>query len=214
MSRTAFSERSPDNAQYFRKTLAQRLYLPQLRQPEGLGTCRQALHLRMRRLRPTNFRDRQNRLPSQPPAASHLVPSISPQGLLRRIRLAPLANFWGASIGCFVTGAVVKGATIVSDGFASYRNLKNYNRQGYIVGTMAARVVLPGIHRARRLRQLQTTDPRLLSRGPKASPPTLPRRIRLPMEPKTTCGVVARGLVRITATLPHAGYRSFVDHLI
>ena len=99
MSRTAFSERSPDNAQYFRKTLAQRLYLPQLRQPEGLGTCRQALHLRMRRLRPTNFRDRQNRLPSQPPAASHLVPSISPQGLLRRIRLAPLANFSGASIG-------------------------------------------------------------------------------------------------------------------
>ena len=102
MSRTAFSERSPDNAQYFRKTLAQRLYLPQLRQPEGLGTCRQALHLRMRRLRPTNFRDRQNRLPSQPPAASHLVPSISPQGLLRRIRLAPLANFSGASIGGFV----------------------------------------------------------------------------------------------------------------
>ena len=141
MSRTAFSKRFPDNAQYLRKTLAQRLYLPQLRQPEGLGTCRQALHLRMRRLRPTNFRDRQNRLPSQPPAASHLVPSIFAPRPSSPYSPCTTRQFLGREHRRRRSGAVEKGATIVSDGFASYRN----NRQGYIVGTMAARVVLPGI---------------------------------------------------------------------
>ena len=79
----------------------------------------------------------------------HIIGAIelSPEGLPRRIRLAPLANFSGTRIGGFVTDAVERGATIVSDGFSSYQTLKDYNHQPHVVGAMAAHIALPWIHR-------------------------------------------------------------------
>ena len=47
---------------------------------------------------------------------------VSPEGHPRRIRLAPLQDFSAPGIGAFVAGAVTPGATILSDGFSSYRS--------------------------------------------------------------------------------------------
>jgi hypothetical protein len=71
---------------------------------------------------------------------------LSPDGHPRRIRLSPLQDFSAPSIGAFVASTVTPGATILSDGFSSYRSLKAYNHQPKFVGKMAAHIVLPWIH--------------------------------------------------------------------
>jgi len=64
-----------------------------------------------------------------------------------RIRLEPLADFTAASITGFVSRTVERGATVVSDGLASYRSLKEHKHIAKVVGTMAAHILLPWIHR-------------------------------------------------------------------
>ncbi len=64
-----------------------------------------------------------------------------------RIRLAPLADFTAVSITGFVERTVRRGTTVVSDGLASYRSLKDHKHVAKVVGTMAAHIVLPWIHR-------------------------------------------------------------------
>ena len=53
-----------------------------------------------------------------------------------------------ASIEAFVKANVKRGATLLTDGHASYRGLTGYRHDPRIVGKMAAHVVLPWIHRA------------------------------------------------------------------
>jgi transposase-like protein len=79
----------------------------------------------------------------------HIIGAIelSPDGLPRRIRLAPLADFTAARIGDFVKGAIAPGAMLLSDGFSSYRGLAGYAHRPTVVGSMAAHIVLPRIHR-------------------------------------------------------------------
>jgi len=72
---------------------------------------------------------------------------LSEDGHPRRIRLEPLADFTAASITGFVERVVERGATVVSDGLASYRSLKEHNHRAKVVGKMAAHVLLPWIHR-------------------------------------------------------------------
>ena len=72
---------------------------------------------------------------------------LSTQGHPRRIRLEPLADFTAANIGGFVARVIKPGAMVVSDGLASYRSLKDHRHRAKAVGTMAAHVVLPWIHR-------------------------------------------------------------------
>jgi hypothetical protein len=64
-----------------------------------------------------------------------------------RIRLDRLEDFSAASIAGFVGSAIAPGATIVSDGLQAYRSLKQHKHQRKVVGSMAAHVVLPWIHR-------------------------------------------------------------------
>jgi len=64
-----------------------------------------------------------------------------------RIRLDRLQDFSAASIAGFIGGAVAPGATIVSDGLQAYRSLKQHKHQRKVVGSMAAHIVLPWIHR-------------------------------------------------------------------
>ena len=64
-----------------------------------------------------------------------------------RIRLDRLEDFSAASIAGFVGSAVAPSATIVSDGLQAYRSLKQHKHQRKVVGSMAAHVVLPWIHR-------------------------------------------------------------------
>jgi predicted RNA-binding Zn-ribbon protein involved in translation (DUF1610 family)/transposase-like protein len=64
-----------------------------------------------------------------------------------RIRLAMIANNSAASIEAFVRANVKPGATLLTDGHASYPGLTDYRHDPRVVGKMAAHVVLPWIHR-------------------------------------------------------------------
>ena len=65
-----------------------------------------------------------------------------------RIRLAMIADYSAASIEAFVRANVKRGATLLTDGHASYPGLTDYRHDPRIVGKMAGHVVLPWIHRA------------------------------------------------------------------
>jgi predicted RNA-binding Zn-ribbon protein involved in translation (DUF1610 family) len=65
-----------------------------------------------------------------------------------RIRLAMIADNSAASIEAFVRGNVRRGATLLTDGHASYPGLTDYRHDPRIVGKMAGHVALPWIHRA------------------------------------------------------------------
>ena len=65
-----------------------------------------------------------------------------------RIRLAMITGNSAASIEAFVKANVKRGATLLTDGHASYRGLTGYRHDPRIVGKMAAHVVLPWIYRA------------------------------------------------------------------
>ena len=65
-----------------------------------------------------------------------------------RIRLAMIADNSAASIEAFVRTNVKRGATLLTDGHASYPGLIDYRHDPRIVGKMAGHVVLPWIHRA------------------------------------------------------------------
>ena len=60
-----------------------------------------------------------------------------------RIRLAMITDNSAASIEAFVKANVKHGATLLTDGHASYRGLTGYRHDPRIVGKMAAHVVLP-----------------------------------------------------------------------
>ena len=63
-----------------------------------------------------------------------------------RIRLAMITDNSAASIEAFVKANVKHGATLLTDGHASYRGLTGYRHDPRIVGKMAAHVVLPWIY--------------------------------------------------------------------
>ena len=65
-----------------------------------------------------------------------------------RLRLAVIANNSAASIEAFVRANVKPGATLLTDGHASYPGLSGYRHDPRVVGTMAGHVVLPWSHRA------------------------------------------------------------------
>lgn len=64
-----------------------------------------------------------------------------------RIRLAMVRDNSSASIEAFVRANVKPGATLLTDGHASYPGLTDYRHDPRVVGKMAAHVVLPWIHR-------------------------------------------------------------------
>ena len=64
-----------------------------------------------------------------------------------RIRLAMIAANTAASIEAFVRANVTRGATLLTDGHASYPGLTDYRHDPRVVGKMAGDVVPPWIHR-------------------------------------------------------------------
>jgi transposase-like protein len=64
-----------------------------------------------------------------------------------RVRLATIADNTAASLEAFVRANVKPGATLLTDGHASYPGLTDYRHDPRVVGKMAAHVVLPWIHR-------------------------------------------------------------------
>ena len=64
-----------------------------------------------------------------------------------RVRLAVIADNTADSLQTFVRANVKPGATLLTDGHASYPGLTDYRHDPRVVGKMAAHVVLPWIHR-------------------------------------------------------------------
>lgn len=137
---------------------------------------------------------------------------LSPDGLPRRIRLAPLTDFTAVSIKTFVAGAVTTGATLISDGFSSYRGLAGFTHRPKVVGSMAAHVLLPWIHRV-----FANFKRWALGTYHGVRKPHLRRyleefvfRWNRRRHMRSSFGM----LIDIAARLPHAGYREFVDQAI
>ena len=65
-----------------------------------------------------------------------------------RIRLATIADNSAASIEAFVRANVKRGATLLTDGHASYPGLTGYRHDPRVVGKMAGHIVLPWVHLA------------------------------------------------------------------
>lgn len=65
-----------------------------------------------------------------------------------RIRLSMISDNSANSIEAFVRANVEVGATLLTDGHASYPGLIDYRHDPRVVGNMAGHVVLPWIHRA------------------------------------------------------------------
>ena len=74
---------------------------------------------------------------------------IDEDGHPHRVRLEPLASRTGEKVRAFVEQNVEAEATVVSDGFAGYKKLAEHRKHvSKTVGTMAAHVLLPWVHRA------------------------------------------------------------------
>ena len=66
---------------------------------------------------------------------------------LGRLRLAPIADFARNSLHVFIGANTAPGSIVKTDGLAAYLGPPNVTHEPHVVGTMAAHVVLPGIHR-------------------------------------------------------------------
>jgi ISXO2-like transposase domain/Transposase zinc-ribbon domain len=64
-----------------------------------------------------------------------------------RIRLAVIGDCSAVALGAFVAGAVAGGSTVVSDGWAGYRRLKDVKHDPRVVGDAPAHLILPWVHR-------------------------------------------------------------------
>jgi transposase-like protein len=133
---------------------------------------------------------------------------ISPDGVPRRIRLQPINDFSAASIRGFVKSKVDTGTTVLSDGFSSYRSLKEYNHQPKVVGSMAAHVILPWIHRV-----FANLKRWALGAHHGVRKPHLQRYLDefvFRWNRRRHMKSSFETLIEIAAGLPHAGYQQFV----
>ena len=64
-----------------------------------------------------------------------------------RVRLAVIDDCSAVALGAFVAAAIAVGSTVVSDGWAGYKRLKDVKHDPRVVGDAPAHLVLPWIHR-------------------------------------------------------------------
>src|SRR5271166_5652035 len=96
-----------------------------------------------------------------------------------RVRLAVIADKTAASIEAFVRANVKPGATLLTDGHASYPGLTDYRHDPRIVGKMAAHIALPWIHRVFALVKRWGLD---ISRTAPQARRYLSQRVRVPLQ--------------------------------
>ena len=68
-------------------------------------------------------------------------------GKAGRIRLATITNYSAATLQRFVAENTVGGTTVMTDGFSAYPGMPDRKHLPRVVGTMAAHVLLPWVHR-------------------------------------------------------------------
>jgi hypothetical protein len=64
-----------------------------------------------------------------------------------RIRLACINDFSATSLHAFIGNSVAAGATIKTDGWSSYPGAPQVRHDPHVIGSMAAHIVLPWVHR-------------------------------------------------------------------
>src|ERR1019366_3657214 len=68
-------------------------------------------------------------------------------GKAGRIRLSLIGDYCGKTLKDFIAANTALGSTILTDGFSSYPGMNERYHEPKVVGTMAAHVLLPWIHR-------------------------------------------------------------------
>jgi transposase-like protein len=129
-----------------------------------------------------------------------------------RIRLEPLTDFTAASITGFVARTVERGATVVSDGLASYRSLKEHKHIAKVVGTMAAHILLPWIHRV--FSNFKRWALGTYHGLRKAHLRRYMDEFVFRWNRRRFVGAAFESLLGLTARLGHASYRDFVEHRV
>ena len=66
---------------------------------------------------------------------------------LGRIRLAPIADFSATTLHVFIRANIVPNSTAKTDGLAAYLGAPGVTHEPHTIGSMAAHVVMPAIHR-------------------------------------------------------------------
>ena len=72
---------------------------------------------------------------------------LSPEGLARRVRLAPIPDFSAGTLRTFIGSAVETGARVITDGLLSYENLPEHKHEPTVIGKKKAHLVLTWVHR-------------------------------------------------------------------
>ena len=72
---------------------------------------------------------------------------IVPGGHMGRIRLAPIDDYSADSLKPFIAANLAAGATVRTDGWSGYASTPGVTHEPHVIGTMAAHIVLPAIHR-------------------------------------------------------------------
>ncbi len=162
-------------AAYLMATHSNGIWAPQLQKQLGLGSYRSAwlLAAKLRRAMVTPERNPlaglveidettiRHRTAADPPAGgqgrSHdgklLIAGaveIRGEGPLagpRRIRLAAINDFSAASLHGFMSANIAPDSTAKTDGWPGYPGAPEITHEPHIIGTMAAHVVLPWVHR-------------------------------------------------------------------
>jgi ISXO2-like transposase domain/Transposase zinc-ribbon domain len=134
---------------------------------------------------------------------------LTEDGRAGRIRLAVIEDYGATTLTGFVTHAVERGATVVSDGWSGYGSLKEHTHEAKVVGSMAAHVLLPWIHRV--FANLKRWGTGVLHGFRKAHLDRYLQEFVFRWNRRRHTRVAFDSLLGIAVALPHAGYRDFVD---
>jgi hypothetical protein len=122
-----------------------------------------------------------------------------------------IEDYSAATLGGFVRRAVEPGATVVSDGWSGYRGLTEHRHEAKVVGSMAAHVLLPWIHRV--FANLKRWGTGVLHGFRKAHLDRYLQEFVFRWNRRRHTRVAFESLLGITVALPPASYRDFVDRL-
>ena len=177
MSRTAFAKRFPDDAacarHLFEKRWPNGFVCPKCQGAKAWALELQALHLRMRRLRPPNVGHRRHRLPSQPSRPADLVPGYlrCRQPLQRHLRTATPSSTRPRLLQDRLANAAKAAARHGRSGSIASRRPRRGRRERYPLSHQGR----PDRRRPRPQRRRQATfhrRDRTLARRPSAPHPT------------------------------------------
>jgi hypothetical protein len=137
---------------------------------------------------------------------------LTEDGRAGRIRLARIDDFSATTLTGFVSRSVERGATVVSDGWSGYQNLRDYTHDPKIVGSMAAHVLLPWVHRV--FSNLKRWGTGVFHGLRQAHLDRYLNEFVFRWNRRRHTRIAFESLLGIAAILPHASYRDFVDQRV